>query len=73
MVMHRLLKTVNLLNTGHVIDGISEVPLVVSDKVQEYTKTKQAVIFLRRVKAWADVEKVITFVNQLSFYIYAKA
>jgi large subunit ribosomal protein L4e len=43
---------------GHVIDGISEVPLVVSDKVQEYTKTKQAVIFLRRVKAWADVEKV---------------
>lgn len=32
--------------------------MVVSDKVQEYTKTKQAVIFLRRVKAWADVEKV---------------
>lgn len=46
---------------GHVIDGISEVPLVVSDKIQEYTKTKQAVIFLRRSKAWADVEKVRIF------------
>jgi len=43
---------------GHVIDGISEIPLVVSDKIQEYTKTKQAIIFLRRSKAWADVEKV---------------
>lgn len=43
---------------GHVIDGISEIPLVVSDKIQEYTKTKQAVIFLRRSKAWADVQKV---------------
>lgn len=43
---------------GHVIDGISEVPLVVSDKIQSYTKTKEATIFLGRSKAWADVEKV---------------
>merc|ERR1711915_205000 len=43
---------------GHVISGISEVPLVVSDKVQNFTKTKQAVEFLRRSKAWADVAKV---------------
>merc|ERR1711973_423769 len=43
---------------GHVINGIHEVPLVVSDKVQAFQKTKEAVIFLRRNKAWADVAKV---------------
>jgi len=43
---------------GHVISGISEVPLVVSDKVQSFQKTKEAVVFLRRNKAWADVAKV---------------
>jgi len=43
---------------GHVIDGISELPLVVSDKIQEYSKTKQAVLFLRRSKLWGDVLKV---------------
>merc|ERR1711951_111492 len=43
---------------GHQIGGISEVPLVVSDKVQGFQKTKEAVIFLRRNKAWADVAKV---------------
>ena len=43
---------------GHVINGINEVPLVVSDKVQGFQKTKEAVEFLRRNKAWADVAKV---------------
>merc|ERR1712087_827547 len=43
---------------GHVISGINEVPLVVSDKVQAFKKTKEAVEFLRRNKAWADVAKV---------------
>jgi len=43
---------------GHSVEQISEVPLVVSDKIQEYNKTKQAVIFLRRIKAWADIQKV---------------
>lgn len=47
-----------MLIVGHVIDGISELPLVVSDKIQEYTKTKQAVLFLRRNKLWGDVLKV---------------
>merc|ERR1711899_705698 len=32
--------------------------MVVSDKVQGYTKTKDAVIFLRKTHAWADVAKV---------------
>ena len=43
---------------GHQIQGIPEVPLVVSDKVQAYTKTKEAVIFLRKLKAWTDIEQV---------------
>lgn len=43
---------------GHIIDGVSEFPLVVSDDIQKYNKTKQAVIFLRRAKIWADVQKV---------------
>jgi len=43
---------------GHQIGGINEVPLVVSDKVQGFQKTKEAVVFLRRNKAWADVAKV---------------
>merc|ERR1712219_77762 len=43
---------------GHVIDGIPEVPLVVADSVQGFQKTKEAVEFLRRNKAWADVAKV---------------
>merc|ERR1712142_631968 len=38
--------------------GIPEVPLVVDDKVQSFSKTKEAVVFLRRNKAWADVAKV---------------
>jgi len=43
---------------GHAIMGINEVPLVVSDNVQSFTKTKEAVTFLRRNKAWADVARV---------------
>jgi large subunit ribosomal protein L4e len=43
---------------GHLIQDVPELPLVVEDKVQEYSKTKQAVIFLRRIKAWADIQKV---------------
>ncbi|KAG5313825.1 RL4 protein, partial [Acromyrmex insinuator] len=43
---------------GHLIQEVPEFPLVVSDKIQEYTKTKQAVIFLRRIKAWNDIQKV---------------
>ncbi|KAL1491437.1 hypothetical protein ABEB36_012036 [Hypothenemus hampei] len=47
-----------VLSKGHVIEQIPELPLVVSDKVQEFNKTKQAVQFLRRIKAWADIQKV---------------
>nr|CAJ17227.1 ribosomal protein L4e [Biphyllus lunatus] len=47
-----------VLSKGHVIDQIPELPLVVSDKIQELKKTKEAVTFLRRVKAWGDIQKV---------------
>jgi len=43
---------------GHIIDGVSEFPLVVSNDIEKYTKTKQAVVFLRRMKIWADIQKV---------------
>jgi large subunit ribosomal protein L4e len=43
---------------GHAIEEVPEFPLVVSDKIQDYVKTKQAVQFLRKVKAWNDIEKV---------------
>lgn len=43
---------------GHRIESVAEFPLVVSDKVQELTKTQQAVRFLRQVRAWKDVERV---------------
>jgi len=50
--------TALVMARGHRIDRISEVPLVVSDNVESYDKTKQAVEFLKRVKAMDDVLKV---------------
>lgn len=44
--------------TGHMIQEVPEFPLVVSDKIESYNKTKQAVVFLRRIKAWNDIQKV---------------
>lgn len=43
---------------GHQIQEVPEFPLVVSDKIQELSKTKDAVKFLRRVRAWNDIERV---------------
>lgn len=48
-----------VMSKGHLVQEVPEFPLVVSDKIQEYTKTKQATIFLHRIKAWKDVQKVI--------------
>jgi large subunit ribosomal protein L4e len=42
---------------GHRIDQISEIPLVVSDSVQDVSKTKDAVQVLKALKAHTDVEK----------------
>jgi large subunit ribosomal protein L4e len=46
------------MSKGHIIQETAEFPLVVSDKIQEYDKTKQAIVFLRKLKIWKDVAKV---------------
>ena len=51
---------------GHRIEEIPEVPLVISDKIEELKKTKEAVGVLRKIKAWADIEKV-SFCPNLDF------
>jgi len=43
---------------GHRINEVNQVPLVVSDDVQSFQKTKQAVTFLKRVGAYSDVLRV---------------
>merc|ERR1712083_472819 len=43
---------------GHRVEEIPEVPLVVSDKIQSYNKTKEAHIFLKKSKAYSDIEQV---------------
>ncbi|KAF0307963.1 60S ribosomal protein L4 [Amphibalanus amphitrite] len=47
-----------VMSKGHMIQETNEVPLVVSDKVQEFTTTKQAVSFLRQTNSWPDIQKV---------------
>jgi len=43
---------------GHVIDKLSEVPLVVVDKIESYRKTREAVEFLKNVNVFEDILKV---------------
>lgn len=43
---------------GHRIEETPEVPLVLSDKVEEVKKTKEAVRILKKTNAWRDIEKV---------------
>lgn len=46
------------LMSGHRIEEIPELPLVVEDKVEGYKKTKEAVLLLKKLKAWNDIKKV---------------
>merc|ERR1711993_98499 len=39
---------------GHKVDEVPEIPLVVSNNVENYNKTKQAVALLKAVGAWDD-------------------
>lgn len=48
-----------VMSKGHMIQQVPEIPLVVSDDIQEYKKTKQAVKFLRNIRAMPDVKKVL--------------
>jgi len=43
---------------GHVIDKLSEIPLVVEDKIEGYKKTKEAVRFMKSLNLFDDVLKV---------------
>lgn len=47
-----------VMSKGHRIEEIPEVPMVVSDKIEECKKTKEAVSLLKKLKAWSDIEKV---------------
>lgn len=47
-----------VMSKGHRIEEIPEVPMIVSDKVEEYKKTKEAVSLLKKLKAWNDILKV---------------
>ncbi|KAB0798138.1 hypothetical protein PPYR_09131 [Photinus pyralis] len=47
-----------VMSKGHVVEKVPELPLVISDKIEEFTKTKQAVLFLKRLKAWDEIQKV---------------
>jgi len=47
-----------VMSKGHLVHEIPEFPLVVTDKIQEYVKTKQAVEFLHNIHAWHDINKV---------------
>uniref|UniRef100_A0A8C9SK08 Ribosomal protein L4 n=1 Tax=Scleropages formosus TaxID=113540 RepID=A0A8C9SK08_SCLFO len=47
-----------VMSKGHRIEEIPEVPLVVDDKVESYKKTKEAVLLLKKLKAWNDIKKV---------------
>ncbi|KAI3653714.1 hypothetical protein MP228_001661 [Amoeboaphelidium protococcarum] len=48
-----------VLARGHRVEKVAEVPLVVDESVESFTKTKQAVELLKKINAYADVEKVI--------------
>lgn len=48
-----------VLARGHRIEGVSEIPLVVSSSLESVKKTKAAVAALQGLQAHADVTKVI--------------
>lgn len=56
--VHVFTSWVDVFVLGHRIEEIPEVPLVVEDKVEGYKKTKEAVLLLKKLKAWNDIKKV---------------
>jgi len=44
---------------GHKIDNVEEIPLVVANDVEAYTKTKEAISLLKSINAYAEVERCI--------------
>jgi large subunit ribosomal protein L4e len=47
-----------VLARGHRIEQVKEVPLVVSSDIEAFTKTREAVAFLKTTTAYEDVVKV---------------
>ncbi|WP_411023422.1 50S ribosomal protein L4, partial [Salmonella sp. s51228] len=47
-----------VMSRGHRIDSIPEVPLVVSNEIESYQTTKQAIKLLSTIGAYSDVDKV---------------
>ncbi|XP_072455579.1 LOW QUALITY PROTEIN: large ribosomal subunit protein uL4-like [Notamacropus eugenii] len=47
-----------VMSKGHRMEEVSELPLVAEDKVKGYKKTKEAVLLLKKLKAWNDIKKV---------------
>merc|ERR1719199_1864385 len=45
---------------GHRIDELNEVPLVIANSVEKLSKTRDAVVLLKKFGAYDDVEKVIS-------------
>uniref|UniRef100_A0A8C5Q2F1 Large ribosomal subunit protein uL4 C-terminal domain-containing protein n=1 Tax=Leptobrachium leishanense TaxID=445787 RepID=A0A8C5Q2F1_9ANUR len=50
-----------VMSKGHRIEEIPEVPLAGEDKVEGYKKTNEAVLLLKKLKAWNDIKKVYAF------------
>ena len=47
-----------VMSRGHRIEEVPELPLVAEDKVEGYKKTKEAVLLLKKLKAWNNIKKV---------------
>ncbi|RXG68279.1 60S ribosomal protein L4 [Armadillidium vulgare] len=47
-----------VMSKGHIIQETPEVPFVVGDNVERTKTTKEAMMFLRKCRAWSDVLKV---------------
>ncbi|KAL3314241.1 60S ribosomal protein L4 [Cichlidogyrus casuarinus] len=43
---------------GHQVNRVPELPLVVTDAIENFTKTKQACQVLHKLRAWNDIQKV---------------
>ncbi|XDB65412.1 hypothetical protein ABFV05_019028 [Capra hircus] len=46
-----------VVSKGHRIEDVPELPLVVEDKAEGYKKTMEAVLLLKKLKAWNDIKK----------------
>jgi large subunit ribosomal protein L4e len=44
---------------NHVIDNVAELPIIVSDQLEEINKVKRAKEVLKKLGVWADIERVV--------------